>query len=100
MEEKGGYASGQEQKGISETEQIVSELATVVDPITRVFANIHLGEITEELKRIRSEMTSGQLEETKRLALQYRRKYQLAKFKDKLLPSKDDNLYMTEIFNE
>lgn len=95
-----GIVSNQDQKEITETEQFASELATVVDPITSVFAYNHLSGMTEVLKKIRSELTTEQWEETKRLAIQFRSKYKVAKFSKKELPSADDDLLMSEIFHE
>ncbi|MGH8120048.1 MAG: tetratricopeptide repeat protein, partial [Gammaproteobacteria bacterium] len=85
-------------KEMDETEQIAFELTTVTDPIATVFAYIHLNEMTKVLKKLRSEMTPGQLEETRRLAIQYRSKYQAADFKGKETPPVDDILFMTDVF--
>ena len=97
-EEQGLIGSNQGLKEIDETEQIAFELATVTDPIASVFAYIHMSDITKVLEKIRSEMTPEQLEETKRLATQYRNKYQVADFKGKELPPVDNNLFMSDIF--
>lgn len=97
-EETGLIGSNQGSKEIDDTEQIAFELATVTDPIASVFAYIHMNDITKVLKKIGSEMTPEQLEETKRLAIQYRSKYQAADFKGKEIPPVDDNLFMSDIF--
>lgn len=97
-EHQGSLGSGPGQKEIDEAELIAFELATVTDPITSVFAAIHLHEITRVLSGIRPEMTSSQLAETRGIAVQYRDIYQVEGLQGMQLPPVDDTLFMTDIF--